>query len=100
MTRVEPFDALGNPTRRAILRQLRSGAMTVEELTRCFTVSRPAVSRHLATLAKAGLVDVREAGASNLYSVRVEGFESVRHFLDEFWDDALDRLQALAREKR
>jgi DNA-binding transcriptional ArsR family regulator len=94
------LDALGNPVRRAILRELRDGPLSVAQLTQRFPVSRPSVSRHLAVLAAAGLVDVREVGTLNLYAVRVQGFASVREFLDDFWSTALNRLEKLARERR
>lgn len=94
------FDALGNPVRRAILRELRDGSLSVVQIAERFTVSRPAVSRHLAILSAAGLVEVREVGTLNLYAVRVQGFASVREFLDDFWGTALHRLQQLAQERR
>jgi DNA-binding transcriptional ArsR family regulator len=94
------FDALGNPMRRAILQELRDGPLSVAQLAGRFPVSRPAVSRHLSVLSAAGLVEVREVGTLNLYAVRVQGFASVREFLDDFWGTALNRLQTLARERR
>ena len=88
------LDALGNPTRRKILRKLRRQPLSVGELAAKFPVSRPAVSRHLRVLEEAGLVTHSRA----LYSVRVQGFASVRDFLDEFWDTALSQLEELAKE--
>ena len=92
------LDALGNPVRRAILRELRVAPLSVRDLAARFPVSRPAVSRHLRMLEQAGLVEARAAGARNLYCVRVQGFATVRDFLDEFWDTALARLEELAKE--
>ena len=92
------LDALGSPVRRSMLMKLRRKPMSVGELAAKFPVSRPAVSRHLRVLTKAGLVEVRADGARSLYAVRVQGFASVRDFLDEFWDAALARLQELSRE--
>ncbi len=86
--------------RRAILRQLRDTPMSVAEIADRLPVSRPAVSRHLGVLQDAGLVEVREEGTRNIYAVRMQGFASVREFLDDFWDTALARLQELARIKR
>jgi DNA-binding transcriptional ArsR family regulator len=91
------FDALGNPVRRAILRELRVGPLAVGEIAKGLPISRPAVSRHLKVLEEAGLVQSREAGVRNLYSIRVQGFVTVRDFVDDFWDTALARLQELAR---
>lgn len=97
---MHPLDALGNPVRRAILHELRRGPLSVAQLAARFPVSRPAVSRHLAVLSEAGLVDVREVGTTNLYAVRVQGFSSVCEFLDDFWGTALDRLQTLSRQRK
>jgi len=94
------LDALGNPVRRQILRTLRGSPLSVGELAARFPVSRPAISRHLRVLEEAGLVETRDEGARNLYSVRVQGFSAVREFLDEFWDTALARLEQLARHRR
>jgi DNA-binding transcriptional ArsR family regulator len=94
---VHPLDALGSPARRAILMQLREAPMSVAEIADRMPVSRPAVSRHLSLLHEAGLVDVQEEGTRNIYSIRMQGFASVREFVDDFWDTALARLQELAK---
>jgi DNA-binding transcriptional ArsR family regulator len=93
------LDALGNPLRRDILSALRRRPLAVHELAARFPVSRPAISRHLRVLEQAGLVETRTQGTESLYSVRVQGFASVRTYIDGFWDTALDRLAALARER-
>lgn len=93
---MHPFDALGNPVRRDMLRVLRRHPMTVGELAKKFPVSRPAVSRHLRVLEHAGLVEFRPDGKHTIYTVRMQGFTPVRAYLDEFWDAALARLQDLA----
>jgi DNA-binding transcriptional ArsR family regulator len=91
------LDALGSPLRRAILRELRDAPLSVAEIADRMPVSRPAISRHLSLLQDAGLVDVREDGTRNIYSIRMQGFSSVRAFVDDFWDTALARLQELAK---
>jgi DNA-binding transcriptional ArsR family regulator len=93
---MHPLDVLGSPVRRDILLALRVAPLSVGELADRFPVSRPAVSRHLALLRQAGLVEPRQDGNRTMYAVRVQGFASVREFLDEFWDAALARLQGLA----
>ena len=92
---MHPFDALGNPTRREILRSLQYKPLSVREIAKGFPVSRPAISRHLAVLEASGLVETTAVGTTNLYAVRVQGLASVRNFLDEFWSVALARLEAL-----
>lgn len=91
------LDALGNPVRRAILAELRKSPLAVGEIAGRLPVSRPAVSRHLRILEQAGLVEAKAEGARNIYSVRLQGFASVREFLDDFWSSALERLEELSR---
>src|SRR5437899_3943561 len=84
VTLMHVLDALGNPVRRAILQELRAGPRSVGEIAAGLPISRPAVSRHLRVLEDAGLVQAREQGTRNVYSVRMHGFSSVRAFVDEF----------------
>lgn len=91
------FDALGNPVRRRILIELRRMPMPVGALAERFSISRPAVSRHLRVLQDAGLVLPSERGAQNIYAIRVQGFRSVQDFIDSFWDVALSQLEQLAK---
>jgi DNA-binding transcriptional ArsR family regulator len=94
------LDALGNPVRRAILRELRGGPRSVGEIAAGLPVSRPAVSRHLRALEDAGLVRAHAEGARNIYAVHLRGFASVRQFVDDFWDVALARLEDVAGDDR
>ncbi len=91
------FDALGNPVRRKILVELRRSPMPVGALADRFSISRPAVSRHLRVLQDAGLVNPSGRGAQNIYSVRVQGFRTVQEFIDSFWDEALSQLEQMAK---
>ncbi len=63
------LDALGDPTRRAVLELIRGGSKPVGEIARHLPVSRPAVSQHLRVLKEAGLVRDRREGTRRLYSV-------------------------------
>jgi DNA-binding transcriptional ArsR family regulator len=92
------LDALGNPTRRKILAELHRSPLPVGELAARFSVSRPAISRHLRVLQEAGLVRQDERGVQNIYAVRAHGFRAVRDYIDSFWDAALSRIEELARE--
>lgn len=91
------LDALGSPVRRAILQELRTCPLAVGEIAERLPISRPAVSRHLRVLEDAGLVEARQLGTRNVYSVRMQGFSSVREFMDDFWGAALSRLEELSR---
>ena len=89
MTHEAALDAVGNPTRRAVLHLLRDGERTVGQLTDALPVSQGAVSQHLRVLRDAGLVSVRPEGTRNLYSVDLGGLGEVRAWVDSFWDDVL-----------
>ena len=90
------FDALGDPTRRAVFERLRKGPRAVGERARGLPVSRPAVSQHLKVLRGAGLVRERAVGTRRLYSVNPSGVEAMRDYLDKFWTRALDAFKAAA----
>lgn len=83
------LDALGDPTRRAILHRLREGPKPVVEIARGLPVTRPAVSQHLKVLKDAGLVIDRAEGTRRLYAVDPNGLFALRAFLELFWADAL-----------
>ena len=85
----QALDALGDPTRRAVLNRLRRGNRSVREIADSMEVSRPAVSQHLKVLKTAGLVVVRTEGTRRFYGVDTHGLEALRNWLDGFWDEAL-----------
>jgi len=85
--------ALSDPGRRRILTLVRDEEHSAGEIAAEFTVSWPAVSQHLRVLKEAGLVTERREGTRRLYRARPEGLDDVRAFLDEFWDDKLERLK-------
>jgi DNA-binding transcriptional ArsR family regulator len=87
------LDALGEPTRRAIVETLRSGPRAVGDLARDLPVSRPAVSQHLRVLHEAGLVTYEAAGTRNVYRLRPQGARPLRDWLDEFWREPLERFR-------
>ena len=85
----QTLDVLHDPTRRHMLEMLRDGERSVRELTDASAVTQPAVSQHLRVLREAGLVKVRPVGARRLYRIDPSGLDSVRAWLDSFWDEAL-----------
>lgn len=85
----EVLDALGDPTRRAVLERLRRGPLAVGDIARDLPVSRPAVSQHLRVLRRAGLVAERREGARRVYRVDPNGLASLRAYLESFWNEAL-----------
>lgn len=92
------MDALGDPTRRAVFERLRGGPRSVGEITRGLPVSQPAVSQHLRILREAGLVSHRREGARHIYRAEREGLETLRAFVEQFWDEALAAYSEAVRE--
>ena len=92
----DPFDALGDPNRRAIVELLRDGDRSVGDLARDLPISRPAVSRHLRLLKEAGLVADRAEGTRRLYRLHDEGIEAVRAYVEQVWGDAAARFGVAA----
>jgi DNA-binding transcriptional ArsR family regulator len=97
---VDPFDALGDPTRRELLRQLSGGDRSVSELAATLPISRPAVSRHLRVLREAGLVDEVPRGTRRIYHLQEQGIEAVRSYLEQVWGDAATRFRLTAENTR
>ena len=92
----DPFDALGNTHRRAIVELLARGSRSVQEIADELPISRPAVSRHLRVLNRAGLVLDEQDGARRLYRLDGQGAEAVRSYLETVWGEAAGRFRLFA----
>ncbi len=93
------FDAISDPTRRAILDCMRAGEIGAGELAEQFPVSRPAISRHVRILRKAGLVRLRKQAQWRYYSLRPEALAEVDHWLGPyrlFWSARMTDLKHTA----
>jgi DNA-binding transcriptional ArsR family regulator len=92
------FQALADPSRRAIFESLTRGEAAVKDLTVRFDISQPAVSQHLAALKDAGLVIGRRAGRCVYYRVDPGGMKPLVNWIAQyraFWTQHVDRLKAL-----
>jgi DNA-binding transcriptional ArsR family regulator len=92
------FQALADPSRRAIFESLTRGEAAVKDLTARFDISQPAVSQHLATLKEAGLVKARPEGRLVYYRVRPRGMKPLINWIAHyraFWTEHIDRLEEL-----
>jgi DNA-binding transcriptional ArsR family regulator len=89
---IDPFEALGDATRRAIVEGLRDGERTVGDLAADLPVSRPAVSQHLGVLKAAGLVLERPQGTRRYYRLDPIGLVRLQGRLDAMW--GLDEMGA------
>ena len=92
----DPFEALGDPNRRAILSLLGRGGRSVQEIADALPISRPAVSRHLRLLKEAGLVAEEPNGTRRIYHLQEQGLQAVRAYLEQVWGDAAARFRLVA----
>jgi DNA-binding transcriptional ArsR family regulator len=89
----DPFEALGDPNRRAIVELLGGGGRSVQQLADALPISRPAVSRHLRLLKDAGLVVEQPQGTRRIYRLHDEGIDQVRLYLERVWGEAAARFR-------
>ena len=96
-SRDSAFNALADPTRRAVLDLLRAGTRPAGEIARAFPISRPAISKHLKILRRAHLVDEHREGRHRFYQLNPEPLKTVDQWLDEyrrFWTANLESLKS------
>ena len=93
MSHDQILNALGDSTRRAILRMIGMKARSVGEIAHQLPVSQPAVSQHLRILKEAGLVHVERAGRRRIYHIESKGFEPLHRYVASFWDAPLIAFQ-------
>ncbi len=96
------FQALADPTRRAILTLLRQGSQPVGGIARDFPISRPAISRHLRILREAELVTEIKIGRNRVYELNAEPLKSVDDWLAHYrhmWQHQLRNLKRFVEQK-
>lgn len=96
----ESFTALGDGYRRRIVGFLHARPHSVQEIADKLPISRPAVSRHLRVLQRAGLVEVHAQGTRRLYQLDVRGAVAMEAYLQELWGDLVPRLKLVAENVR
>jgi DNA-binding transcriptional ArsR family regulator len=93
--------AVADPTRRKLLRRLTGGASTVGELARPFRISQQAISKHLACLERARLIEKRRDGRVHLCTLNAKPLREVAAWAVEyrrFWEESFERLDSLLDE--
>ena len=96
MAATDPFEALGDPNRRAILALLAGAEHSVQQLADALPISRPAVSRHLRLLKEAGLVAEEPVGTRRIYRLDDHGIDTIRAYLESVWGDVARRFTLVA----
>lgn len=105
MTTAERLDAtflaLADPTRRAILARLARGEASVNELAEPFSLTQPAISKHLKVLERAGLVSVGQDGQRRPRRIEAKPLEEASAWIEryrEMWEENFERLDTLLDE--
>jgi DNA-binding transcriptional ArsR family regulator len=97
------FQAVADPTRRAILARLAQGEATVQELAEPLPISQPAVSKHLKVLEKAGLIERRREAQRRWCRLQANPLWEVAVWATEFqqyWDESFERLDELLKKEK
>ena len=95
------FAALADPTRRAILARLASGEASVMELAKPFTISQPAISKHLGVLERAGLISRGQDAQRRPRRIEAKPLAEASDWLEDyrrFWEGSFQRLDMLLNE--
>jgi DNA-binding transcriptional ArsR family regulator len=98
--------ALGDPTRREILRRLSDSPRRAGELASGFAISRPAICKHTRLLISAGLIRARKNGRERIYELARSGGRAMRDTIEQleelerFWDLALEAFKRHAEKKK
>ena len=99
---LDAFQAIADPSRRQILQLLSKDSLTISKLASNFNMSRPAVSKHIKILNKAGFISIQDIGRERYCLLKQDGFDELQHWLeyfDNFWLSKLNNLENLINKK-
>lgn len=97
------FAALADPTRRAILARLAAGEATINELAAPFSISQPAITKHVKVLERAGLVTRRVDAQRRPVRLKAEPMKAAASWIEDyrrFWERRFDALDAVLDEMK
>jgi|SRR5437868_4646562 len=96
MSRRDVFQAIADPTRRAIIGMLAAAPLNLNSVANHFKVSRPAISKHIKILTECGLVEIRQEGRERFCEARLDKLNEVSNWVEQysaFWNMKLDALE-------
>ena len=99
--RRDVFQAIADPTRRAILLLVASQALTAGAIAANFDTARPTVSKHLQILTECELLKQKQNGREIYYHINAKNMKQVADFIEPFrqmWDDRFNKLEAVMKE--
>ena len=95
------FQALADPTRRAMMARLTRGEASVQELAKPFQMSQPAISKHVKVLEKSGLIARRSLAQQRLCKLQTKPIKDAVEWLEhhrKLWENRLDQLEGYLQE--
>ena len=104
MTTQQPdvFQVIADPSRRQMLLLLSKESMTINALAENFEMSRPAVSKHIKIMYNAGFISITDIGRERHCTLKQDGFNELRDFIDsfdKFWATKLKKLEAILNKR-
>lgn len=99
--RRDPFQAIADPSRRAILVLLASQSMTAGAIAAQFNTARPTISKHLQILTECELLQQEQAGREVHYHINARGMKEIAEFIEPFrkmWDDRFNKLESIMKK--
>lgn len=94
--RRDVFQAIADPTRREIIHMIATESMNVNAVAEHFTISRPAISKHVKILAECGLIVIKHRGRERYCEARLQKLDEVSQWIEQyrlFWNSKLDALE-------
>lgn len=101
--RRDPFQAIADPTRRAILALLVTHAMSAGAIAQKFDTARPTISNHLHILIECGLLEQEQDGRKIYYHLNPPKIKEIADFIEpfrKFWDDRYNKLEAIMKKQQ
>src|SRR5271154_7147554 len=99
---LDAFQVIADPSRRQMMQLLSKESMTINSLAENFDMSRPAVSKHIKIMYKAGFISITDIGRERHCTLRQDGFNELQDFIDyfdKFWTTKLKKLETLLSNK-
>ena len=99
---LDAFQVIADPSRRQMLQLLSEKSLTINQLGENFSMSRPAVSKHVKILYGAGFISITGIGRERHCILKQEGFNEVQNFInyfDKFWLTKLKKLETILNSK-
>jgi len=94
--RRDVFQAIADPTRRAIINLVAHQSLNLNSVAENFDVSRPAISKHIKILTQCGLIEIKQQGRERFCEVKLEKLDEVSEWVEQYrkiWTERLDSLE-------